>query len=251
METALQSFFVSVPQAVAVWLLLLLAIAVAAIVVALPRRLAAAGPAPVPGPAPAAEAVPSDPDDEHRRYAAELAAAADRAAATAERRRALWLTAQDRVDQAWQAFDRADQAAREAAKAAAYPLMSRRRKPGDNADRQRYLHHAAAAACRRREISIAQLNDVFAHRGWNPRLHPVQQEGVLRGAIREHLRDGYLDAVQRERIAWQEAERAAETLRRLRMDAALAATRTGAGQPVTDEQPRAAAWTPAELPAAA
>jgi hypothetical protein len=239
-ETALQSFFVSVPQAVAIWLLLLVGIAVAAIVVALPRKVAAAG-----GGAETTE-TETAPDP-----AAELAAAADRAAATAERRRALWHTAQDRVDEAWQAFDDADRAAREAAKAAAYPLLSRRRKPGENADRQRYLHHAAAAACRRREISIAQLNDVFAHRGWNPRLHPVQQEGVLRGAIREHLQDSYRAAVQRERIAWQEAERAAETLRRLRLEAAAAITRTGAGQAVVDERPRAAAWTTAELPAAA
>ena len=239
METALQSFFVSVPQAVALWLLLLVGIAVAAIVVALPRREPAAGPA------------RPDPDAEHLRYVAELTAAADRAAVTADRRRSRWHTAQDRVDEAWQAFDQADRAAREAAKAAAYPLLSRRRKPGDNADRQRYLHHAAAAACRRRELSIAQLNDVFAHRGWNPRLHPVQQEGVLRAAIREHLQDDYRDAVERERIAWQEAERAAETLRRLRLEAAAAITRTGAGQSVADERPRAAAWTTAELPAAA
>jgi hypothetical protein len=238
-ETALQSFFVSVPQAVAIWLLLLVGIAVAAIVVALPRREPAVGPA------------EPDPGAEHLRRVAELAAAADRAAATADRRRAVWNTAQDRVDEAWQAFDAADRAAREAAKAAAYPLLSRRRKPGENVDRQRYLHHAAAAACRRRDLSIAQLNDVFAHRGWNPRLHPVQQEGVLRAAIREHLQDDYRAAVQRERIAWQEAERAAETLRRLRFETVAAITRTGAGQSVADERPRAAAWTPAELPAAA
>ncbi|MET0417946.1 MAG: hypothetical protein ABW022_18205, partial [Actinoplanes sp.] len=184
-------------------------------------------------------------------YRAEVAAAADRAAATADRRRADWVAAQERVDRAWQAFDEADRAAREAAKASAYPLLSKRRKPGENADRQRYLHHAAAAACRQREISIAQLNDVFAHRGWNPRLHPVVQEGVLRGAIREHLRAGYQTAQEQERIAWQEAEHAAEALRTLRLRAAAAATRTGAGQPAPDEQRWAGQWNPAELPAAA
>ena len=74
--------------------------------------------------------------------------------------------------------------------------MSRRRKPGENADRQRYLHHAAIAACRNREISIAQLNDVLAHRGWNPRLHPVVQEvalgnaGAGMGAVAGNLKGG-------------------------------------------------------------
>lgn len=236
METTLQSFFASVPQALALWLVMLIGIAAAAAAMALPRRAAVH----------AAVAVP-----EEDPRVARAAAVAARAVSAAERRRAEWLAAQEQVDEAWRAFDAADRAAREAARAAAYPLLSRRRKPGENADRQRYLHHAAAAACRRRELSIGQLNDVFAHRGWNPRLHPVVQEGVLRAAIREHLRAGFRAAVDREQAAWQAAEAAADELRALRREAAAALAGAGAGQPVSDEQWGTGQWTPAELPAVA
>ena len=236
METALHNIFVSVPQAVAVWLVLLLGIAIAAAAMALPRATRA----------PLTEA-----ETDELRYADEVAVAADRAAATAERSRAAWQSAQDELDAAWEAFDAADRLARQTAKAAAYPLLSRRRKPGDNVDRQRYLHHAATEACRNRQLSIAQLNDVYAHRGWNPRLHPVVQEGLVRQAIREHLQTRYLAARQQERAAWQEAEVAAEALRTLRAEAAAAIVRAAAGQPVADEQWWTEQWTTTELPAAA
>ena len=129
--------------------------------------------------------------------------------------------------------------------------MTRRRKPGENADRQRYLHRAASQACRNREISIAQLNDVFAHRGWNPRLHPVVQEAALRHAVRDHRHAGYRRALDREREAWEEAGRAAEALRGLRLEAAAVSARAKAGQPVADGRRRVDQWTAAELPAAA
>ncbi|WP_250033407.1 hypothetical protein [Paractinoplanes maris] len=234
----MQSFFVSLPQAAALWLLLLLAIAVAATVAAIPTR----APAP-PLTGPQADAL---------RFAGEVAVAAERAAATAARRRAEWATAQDRVDAAWLAFDDADRLAREGVRAAAYPLMSRRRKPGDNVDRQRYLHHAATAACRRREISIAQLNDVLAHRGWNPRLHPVVQEGHLRAAVRAHRLSQYEDAQKQEQAAWHESELAADALRSLRAEAAAALVRAGvAGRLVADDQWFADQWTTTEIPAMA
>jgi hypothetical protein len=238
-ETALQGFLVSVPYAVAVWMILLLGVGLAVALMALPRKIA--GPAPA-GPAPA---------DDDRRYAGEVAIAADRAAVTAGRRRAEWTRAQEELDAAWAAFDAAEQAARQTTAACAYPLMSRRRKPGDNVDRQRYLHHAATAACRRREISIAQLNDVYAHRGWNPRLHPVVQEAALRQAAREHRYEVYQQALETEREAWRTAEAAAEALRSLRAEAAAAITRTGADRPVADERWFADQWATGEFPVAA
>ncbi|WP_433295389.1 hypothetical protein ACQP2F_35680 [Actinoplanes sp. CA-030573] len=237
METALHSFLVSVPQAAALWLLMLLGVFLTA--GALARSNRAKSPA----------VTEAEADD--LRFAGEVAVAADRAAATAERHRAAWSRAQEELDAAWAAFDAADQAARQAAKAAAYPLMSRRRKPGENADRRRYLHHAASAACRNREISIAQLNDVYAERGWNSRLHPVVQESMLRQAMRAHRLEQYQKAVAKERTAWQRAETSAEALRSLRVEAAAAITRATAGQPASDEQWWAEQWTTAELPAAA
>ncbi|WP_433366294.1 hypothetical protein ACQPZX_37470 [Actinoplanes sp. CA-142083] len=237
METALDSFLVSVPQAAALWVLMLLGVFLLAGMLARRTR-------------PAPEPV-DDADADARRFASEVSVAAQRAAATAERRRSAWSAAQQELDAAWLAFDAADKIAREAAKACAYPLMSRRRKPGENAERQRYLHHAASAAARNRQISIAQLNDVFAHRGWNPRLHPVVQESALRQAMRDHRWAEYQKALQHERVAWQEAESAAEALRSLRLETAAAVTRAGAGQPAADEQWWADSWTTAELPAAA
>jgi hypothetical protein len=236
-ESALHSFLVSVPQAAALWLLILLAVVIAAALLTRTRRISV----------PAV----SEEEADRRRYAGEVAVAADRAAATAERLRSDWAAAQAELDAAWQAYDQAEHAAREAAKACAYPLMSRRRKPGENVDRERYLHHAAMAACRNRDLSIAQLNEVLAHRGWNPRLHPVVQEAALRQAIRENRLAAYQTAVERERAAWRASETAAESLRSLRIEAATASTPADAGQPVADEQWWADAWTTAELPAAA
>jgi hypothetical protein len=230
----MHSFLVSVPQAAALWVVMLGGVLLAAAAIARTQR----------PPAP-----PAATDD--LRFAEEVAVAADRAAATAARRRAEWATAQERLDAAWAAYDVAERAARQAAKAGAFPLISKRRKPDENRARERYLHHAASAACRNHELSIAQLNDVFAHRGWNPRLHPVVQESLLRQAIRAHRFDEYQAALRAERASWQEAESAAEALRSLRLEAAAAVTRAGAGQPVSDEHWFADQWTTAELPAAA
>src|SRR5690349_8267058 len=172
------------------------------------------------------------------RYAHELAVAAERAAATAERQRAVWEEARDEVDAAWAAYEEADREAHRAAAASAFPMLTRRRRPGENAERERYLHRVATAACRRREISIKQLNEALAHRGWNPRLHPVAQEAVLRNAIREHRLVAYRTATAHEREAWCAAEAAASSLSSLRAEALAARLRTDrpAGTPWWAEQ---------------
>jgi hypothetical protein len=238
-ETSLHTFLVSIPVAIVLWALMLLGVAFATVRMAIPERSAApADP-------------PTDPVADDLRFAGEVSVAAERAAATAARTRARWETAQQELDAAWAAFEEADAAARRTTAAAAYPLLSRRRRPGENADRERYLHHAATVACRQREISIAQLNEVYAHRGWNPRLHPVVQEAALRNAIRAHRFAGYQQAQRRERAAWQNAEIAAEALRALRAEAAGALTRTTVEQPMASEFWWAEQWTTSELPVAA
>lgn len=229
----MQAFLNAVPQATAVWLTILLALAVVVAAAAVPRGIRA----------------PEPPADDNL-FAAQLEAAAVEAAEAATRRRAEWLAAQEAVDQTWAAFEQAAEATRRMAATTAFPLMSRRRKPGDNIDRQRYLHRAATELCRTHDLSIAQLNDVFAHRGWNPRLHPVQQEAALHNAVREHRFAAYRRAVETERAAWRGAEAAAETLRGLRADAAAARLRGPEAEPA-DQQWWAEQWTPVELPAAA
>jgi hypothetical protein len=231
----LHNFLDSIPFAF--WLLLVLVVAGTAYW-ARPRTAASRV---------AAEPSPGD----HRSFAGEVADAAERAAATAERRRAEWVRAQEQLATAWTAFEAADQDARRTHAATAFPLMSRRRKPGENRDRERYLHHAATVACREREISIAQLNDVYAHRGWNPRLHPVVQEAALRAAAREHRFAAYRTAQERERGAWRAAERAAEALKALRIEAATAMTPAAVAERAADEVRWAEPWSTGELPAIA
>jgi hypothetical protein len=223
-ESALHSFLVSIPQAAAIWITMLLAVAVAATLLARPGRLATAAPA--------------DPTiDDAARYADEVAVVAERAAATAARRRAAWEAAREEVDAAWTAYEDADRAARRTAAAAAFPVPARRR-PGENAERERYLHRAATAACRRREISIKQLNEALAHRGWNPRLHPVALEAALRNAVREHRLAAYRTATAREQEAWHAADAASAALSSLRAEALAARLRTDrpAGVPWWGEQ---------------
>ncbi|WP_328460404.1 hypothetical protein OHA21_29730 [Actinoplanes sp. NBC_00393] len=229
----MQTFVGAVPQAAAIWLIILLVLAVAVATAKVPRGLVSAVRKP-----------------EENQYAADLESAAAQAAETAGRRRAEWLAAQEAVDAAWTAYEEADEMARRISAATAYPLMSRRRKPGENVDRQRYLHRAATRLCRTHDLSIAQLNDVYAHRGWNPRLHPVQQEAELRNAARTYRLEAYQRAVAAERDAWRGAEAAAEAVRDLRAEAAAARLRDPAAEPI-DQHWWSEQWTPAELPAAA
>jgi hypothetical protein len=233
MESVLQTFISAMPQATALWLAVLLALAVAIAAASLPRSVTL--------PEPVAEQNP---------FADRLEAAALEAAEAAARRRAEWLAAQQAVDESWAAYEQASDDARRIAAATAFPLMSRRRKLGDNLDRQRFLHRAATELCRTQDLSIAQLNDVFAHRGWNPRLHPVQQEAELLNAVRAHRFEAYQRTVETERAAWRGAEAAAETVRGLRAEAAAARLHGPAGES-TEQQVFAEHWTPAELPAAA
>ena len=230
-ETVLHSFLLSVPQAAAIWLIILAVAVITAVALLAPgRRSAGDRDTPgwrdgdTPGSA-AAERAWAD------RYADEVTVAADRAAATARRGRAEWERAQEALSRAWAAFDAADRAARRSAEAAAFPVHDTGCPAAELADRQRYLHRAATAACRRREIGVPELNDILAHRdGWDPRRHPVLQETALRAAVRERSLTAYREAVARERQAWHTAEVAAAALRSLREEACAARLRVGRQQ---------------------
>jgi hypothetical protein len=219
---------IAVPQAALVWMFLLLAVVVIAAAVALPGFVP--------------EDLPPRPDPaDDARYAEEVAVAADRAAATAARRRADWLAAQEEAAVAWAAYEAADAAGRRVAAAAAFPVPCPRRAPTEPADRERHLHRAATAACRRQELSIRQLNEALAHRGgWDPRLHPVEQDAVLARAAVQHRLAGHRAASERERAAWQAAEAAADALRSLRAEA-RAAVRAGG-----DLRPAGVSWWAAQ-----
>jgi hypothetical protein len=226
-DSTLQAFLTSIPFAVAIWSIMLLVVGGLAVALVTAGR--------------SAEKPASLSDNDDERFAAEMAVAADRAAITAQRHRLDWQDAQQAVDAAWAAYEQADAQARRTAAACAFPTPARRCKPGENADRERHLHRSATAACRRREISVRQLNEALAHRGWDPRLHPVMQEAALRNATRAHRLTEWRRAAEGERQAWATAEAAAEALRSLRAEALAARVAVGvdprpAGEPWWAEQ---------------
>ncbi|MEU4661657.1 hypothetical protein AB0F83_07890 [Micromonospora chalcea] len=158
-------------------------------------------------------------DQERDRYADEVAVAAARAAATAERSRTEWLTAQEEAEAAWQAYQAAEDDVRRLAAAAALPLPRTARTPAEYADRERWLHRAAMDAQWRNEITVRQLSDILGGNGWDPSRHPVEQELLLRRLVRDNLAARHRAATQREQAAWQAAERAAAAAQSLRDEA--------------------------------
>ncbi|MEU8070250.1 hypothetical protein [Micromonospora sp. NPDC048169] len=155
-------------------------------------------------------------DRDRDRYADEVAVAASRAAATAERSRAEWLTAQEEAESAWQAYQAAEDDVRRLAAAAALPLPRTARTPAEYADRERWLHRAAMDAQWRNEITVRQLSDILGGNGWDPTRHPVEQELLLRRLVRDNLAARHRAAAQREQAAWQAAELAAAAAQSLR-----------------------------------
>ncbi|MFI0796365.1 hypothetical protein ACH4OY_27315 [Micromonospora rubida] len=244
MDIVLYQFLVEVPLAAAIWsVLLVVALGVLTALVARPERAR-----PAVGSAPPAVDPAVEEATDLRRYAEEVEAAAAGAARTARRRREAWLAAQDALDRAWQAYDEAEAAARRFSGAGALLAPHTPRTPAEYAARERWLHHAATAAHLRGELSIRQLCDVFAHRnGWDPRLHPVQQEVVLARAVRDGKQAGHRAAAARERAAWRDAELAAEAARALAVEAYAAVQRA---RPVRLPAPRAETAARRTVPAA-
>ncbi|SBT51255.1 hypothetical protein [Micromonospora auratinigra] len=225
MQTVFSTVLPDVPQAAVIWLALL---AVAAIVVAalivLPDRFRAVFGDRISEAARPSSLELAEEARERARYARELEVAAARATATAERRRTEWLAAQEEVEEAWQAYEAAEEQVRRLAAAAALPLPRTARTPAEYADRERWLHRAALDAQWRKDITVEQLSDILGHQGWDPRRHPVEQELLLRRLIRDNVRARQDAARTREQAAWRAAELAAAAARSLR-DEAYAATR--------------------------
>lgn len=170
------------------------------------------------------------------RYAQEVTVAAERAATMARRRREEWLAAQAQLEEAWQAFEASEADARRLSRAAVLPAPRAPRTPSEYAFRERFLHRSAMAACSRRQLSPLDLSDALAHRkGWDPRRHPVDQEVVLRRAVRDCMWAGYHAAANRERAAWRSADMANEAKVTLREEARIAtarASQAAAGKPL-------------------
>jgi hypothetical protein len=221
-------------HAAVIWgvLLVLAVLALAGLVAAGPR----------PPRRPRRSTAPDAAAPELTRYASEVAVAAQRAEETAHRARATWLSTQDEAEAAWRRLDAADGEARRLERTLGLPTPRTPRTPAEYADRERYLHRVAMAACAHSELSAVELSRVLAHRdGWDPRRHPVEQEVLIRRAVRDGLRAAERAAAVRERGAWHEAELTASAAASLRAEALAAAERASA------LRPRAVATKPAAV----
>jgi len=158
------------------------------------------------------------------RYAWEIAQAAHQAKVTVRRRREQWQDAQDQLDVDWAAYQGAEERVTHARKGAAFDSYAVACLPVHFAARERYLHTAATEAHRRGDLTGAQLVDATAHRnGWNPCLHPADQDVALALAARANLHRSYQRAQAAESAAWHETEVAVLAARTLRTEATLAA----------------------------
>lgn len=163
-------------------------------------------------------------ESDEQRFADELATAATRAGVTADRKHTEWEYAQRAVESAWNAYQEADKAAGRAIRAAAFPTPQTPLTPAEFADRERYLHRVAQAAHARGEISTDQLIDALSHRnGFDPRLHPFEQDALLRKLARDRRLRVYQTAADMERTAWRDADLAKAAKSSLDREAATAA----------------------------
>ena len=137
------------------------------------------------------------------------------AASTAERRHAEYEEAQERVAATWRSYQEADTRLARARRATAFVSLEQ----VEPAERERSLRRAAQAAHRRGYLSDEQLLDALTHRnGWDPTLHPVEQElAIAKASVRHHARL-HRDALDAEARAWHAAGIATAAARTLRQE---------------------------------
>lgn len=157
-------------------------------------------------------------------YAEELRVAADRAELAADRWRERWEQTGERTDAAARAWLAAEERLTRSRAAAAFGTPASTPDPAEYAQRERFLHRAVWGAAKRDELPAGAVADAQAGRaGWDPRLHPMDQEIVVLRAAAGHLRGRYRAAEMAERAAWHDAELARRTRDSLRAEAAAAA----------------------------
>lgn len=166
---------------------------------------------------------------EKKRYADEIAVAAEGAAATARRRREECRRAESIVELSWQAYQNADAALTRARRAAAYAAPVTIPSP---AEREQALRRSAQAAYRRGDLSETQVLDALTHRnGWDPALHPVEQELVLAQATVKYRFACYQEALEAEQEAWRTADIATAAAQSLRLEFLRADAQADAAAP--------------------
>ncbi|MBG0564465.1 hypothetical protein [Actinoplanes aureus] len=166
---------------------------------------------------------------EAQRYADEVSVAASRADDAAQRWQNCRRQAERHTDEAWHAWQEAEQRLTRTRTAAAFPAPYGFGTATEFADRERFMRRSVAAAVERGDLPATVMTDLTTgDGGWNPRLHPVEQELVLHraiAAVRHHL---YRQATATEATARHDAELARAARDSLRLEADAAATRAAA-----------------------
>ena len=157
------------------------------------------------------------------RYAEEVRVAADQAGHAVRRWQEHWEAAGDRVGATFQAWQAADARWARSRSTAAFGTPSTTRNPAEYAYRERFLHMAVGAAVERGELPAGAVADALAGRdGWQPWLHPAEQEIVVQRAGARHLERLYRQAVLAERVAWHDVQLARRSWDSLQREAAAA-----------------------------
>jgi hypothetical protein len=161
---------------------------------------------------------------EAARYADEMRSAADRAVHCAQLWQEHWELAEERRESAWQSWLEADARLRTSRAAAAYGIPWTAQTPAEYAARERFLHRAVRAAVDRGELPAVAVADALSGRaGWDPRLHPLDQELVVRQATVGHLFAEYQRAIEAEQAVRHDSRLANRTRDSLRHEAVAAA----------------------------
>ncbi|MEU8241294.1 hypothetical protein AB0C07_23865 [Actinoplanes missouriensis] len=159
------------------------------------------------------------------RYTAEVRVAAERASRAAQRWQDIWRQSEEHVEEAWQAWQNAEDQLARTREAAAFPTPRAPQTPTEYADREQSLHRMLQTAAARGDLPTEAAGMLATGSGgpWDPRLHPVEQELQVHRAIAAHRHRLYRQAVAAERAAWHDAQLAVATRDSLRREWAAAA----------------------------
>ncbi|MFI1993094.1 hypothetical protein [Actinoplanes sp. NPDC020271] len=176
------------------------------------------------------------------RFAEEMQVAAERAHESSQRWQELWRRTEKDADTAWQAWQDAEERLTRARTTAAFAAPGTPQTPAEYADRERFLHRALTHA-----VTDGDLPAEAWRAGWDPRLHPVEQELVLLTAINEHRQAVYRRSAAAERAAWHDSQvafTAQDSLRRQAADAEQRADTVRKNLPVRERHltPARPAW---------
>ncbi|BBH68481.1 hypothetical protein ACTI_51660 [Actinoplanes sp. OR16] len=156
------------------------------------------------------------------RYAGEIAVAADRAGVAAQRWHECWRQADEHASLAWQRWQDAEQQLTRVRAGAAFRPAWSSRTPSEYADRESFLLRTVGAAVSRGDLPADALT------GFDPRLHPVEQELAVQRAIVAHRWELHLRAQEAEKAAWHDSQLATATRDSLRRETGEAAAQAAA-----------------------